>query len=257
MDPEHLTSRGTALGTVAYMSPEQALGQELDARTDLFSFGVVLYEMATGQQPFQGTTSAAVFNGILNLTPVPATELNPRLPPELGRVIAKAVNKNCEKRYQSACELLDDLRELERQLLSGRVAAVPLSRVMQRQHVAVPLALLALTAGAAWLFQHYSKVRWARHEAIPEISKLVGKGQYFAALRLAAQAALYIPDDPYLASLQRGYTYLDSVQTAPSSAEIYFKDYADRRCRPLVRLFPGADRMENGLFNRARHFKTE
>jgi eukaryotic-like serine/threonine-protein kinase len=119
-----LSTPGMAMGTLAYMSPEQARGKELDGRTDIFSFGLVLYEMATGQQAFSGNTSAEIFDGILNRTPVAPVRLNPAVPPKLEDVVTRALEKDPDLRYQHASDMRSDLQRLKRDTESGRSAAV-------------------------------------------------------------------------------------------------------------------------------------
>jgi eukaryotic-like serine/threonine-protein kinase len=154
---DFVTSPGSALGTVAYMSPEQARGEELDARSDLFSFGVVLYEMATGQQAFSGSTSAVIFEAILNKEPTSPVRLNPELPDELGRIINKALEKDRQLRFQSASDLRADLKRLKRQSDSGRMPAVS-TEVSQKKagrrwplYAALAAVLIAVAGMSAYL----------------------------------------------------------------------------------------------------------
>ena len=248
-----LTKTGSSLGTPAYMSPEQALGQKIDHRSDIWSFAVVLYEMISGQLPFKGEVEAAVAYSIVNEEPEPLTSLRVGVPVELDRIVAKALAKDPDERYQHIDEVLVDLRGVvrdsevkqkprPRQESVGAAAsptaaagsqpvpaepALPLRRVWSRSRIAaVTFVALAALGLAAWWIAQDARIGEAR-QMLPEISRLVDDEQLVAAYRMAEQAEQVLGDDPALAELWPRISRTISVQTEPPGADVYVKEYMD------------------------------
>ncbi len=225
-----LTSPGTAMGTVAYMSPEQALGEEIDTRTDLFSFGVVLYEMATSQPPFQGNTSAAIFDAILHDRPASPSRLKTDLPPELDRIVGKALEKDRVKRFQSAGELKRELARLADQLKLETSGHVQIARLARRPRFWVPAAVFvaALALFVVWGIHRQEKVRWAREVALPQVIRLADRSRFVEAYALAVQAEKYIPGDPTLAQEIKAIAISLNFETNPEGADVFLKPYTEK-----------------------------
>ena len=196
MAAEALTSPGSTMGTVAYMSPEQARAKDLDARSDLFSFGAVLYEMATGMMPFRGESPAVILKSILDGTPTPVVRLNPNVPAELERIVDKALEKDRELRYQSAAEMRSDLQRLKRATesvhLSAMTQGVPVAPERKRPWIGVAALIVAVAAGAGYYFLRRSAPKLTEKDTIvlADFTNTTGDPVFDGALRQGLSAEL-------------------------------------------------------------------
>ncbi len=224
--PTDLTVAGSTVGTIPYMSPEQILSQEVDQRSDLFSFGIILYEMVGGKHPFWKGTSLATSHSILSHTPPAIPGGSDLLSRRLRATLQKALQKKPELRYSSSSELRKDIHDC----LVVSIAPESGSRFFRdRRIVAASIALiLGLTAVAAWLWQQNHRVHWVHTVALPQISQMIDRDRLYAALRLIKEARLVLPEDPELERLFSQVSVPMSIETSPPGADIYLRDYSSQ-----------------------------
>jgi serine/threonine protein kinase len=226
---EAMTQEGTILGTYAYMSPEQAQGRAVDPRSDIFSLGIVLYEMATGRRPFQGENNLSILTAIMRDTPEPISDSSPALPPALSEIVARCLRKDPAKRYADASGLKQDLERLQADVVSGVTSASGFSfsprGAGSRPFIWAGAAAAIAVVGVAlfsWNARRNAHIEWARTEAIPRIQELHQQSSWFEwgtraweAHELAVEAARYIGDDPTLEAAWKSVTEDISIQSEP------------------------------------------
>jgi eukaryotic-like serine/threonine-protein kinase len=226
-----LTRAGAVNGTCGYMSPEQVSGRALDARSDIFAFGVVLYEALCGRRPFDGATDIDMMHAVVHAEPAP---LPNEIPEGLRTIIDKALEKDLAVRYQSMRELVVDLKRVVRRAdappsesTSGvsKPSSSDRARTFRRPAVLVGTTLLIVALGTVYVVWN-RQVRWARDEAIPEVARLTDQGQYVAAAALAERAQRYAPDDPLLQSITPLFTIAYTVTSTPAGADVRVRNYA-------------------------------
>ncbi len=223
-----MTGRGTAVGTVAYMAPEQALGHAVDQRADIWALGAVTYELLTGRRPFQGDTLTAVLLAIATEEPTPARTLRPELPPELERIIGGALQKDPARRKLTAPDIASQLASYRARVSSGAIATLaPAARSRWRLVAAAAVGLAAVVASVAWWNSSAgAKRRWALNEAMPEIQSLVEQQKFVAAYGLVAEARRHLGDDPAFATLRATVVRPVTIRVNPPGAEVFFAEYA-------------------------------
>ena len=229
-DATMATTPGMIVGTMAYMSPEQAEGKPIDARSDVFSFGSVLYEMLTARRAFQGQSSATLLSAIMRDDPKPLSEVKRDVPPEVRRIVTRCLKKDPAERFASGAELAHELKSCRDLLFPDSGAVLSPARIVReakRPRVLVPflLAVILLGLGAAWLIKRSRDANWAREVALPQIQQLSDQGKFGDAYALAVRAEKSIAGDPALDKLWPSITYQLSLETTPPGANVYRRAY--------------------------------
>jgi len=227
-----LTRTGTTIGTMGYMSPEQARGDETDARADLWALGVTLYEMLAGRPAFTGDDPLVILRSVLEKEPVPLEAVRPDVSADVRHVVARALQKDRERRYQSAGEMASELHACAVHLSAPAQPAAgrSLRGWMWRPAIAVPtvLVVVALTVVIGWQIQRGRRAQWAREEALPQIAALATERKYLEAMALAREAERFIPGDAQLQRLWPTIAATVTVETTPPGALVEVRDYSDR-----------------------------
>ena len=239
------TREGRILGTVGYMSPEQAEGKPVDARSDVFSLGIVLYEMATGSRPFEGETNVSIISSILRDTPAPITDSQPLAPPRLDHIVARCLKKDPGARYPDASTLRDDLGALGAELSSGagKHSVPPAStrgRLIALGLVAAILATVAVLLGIRWHLQN-ERESWVRHEALPKLEGIVDRIQRgwdgresWDAFMLAREIDAVTPGEPLVERLRPKFTAEVPIRSDPPGASVYARYYDEPDGAPVL-----------------------
>ena len=223
--PSLMTATGQIVGTACYLSPEQAEGKPVDARSDVFSFGVLLYEMLTGEKAFDRGSLAGTLSAILRDAPTPVRKLRPDTPRPIVQIVERCLDKDREKRYASARELLLELSACRMKL---DAAPSRVRQLLRRREVLIPTlaAVIILVAAGAWWGVRQGRIRWARQSIAPQIAKLVEQHRYNAADELVRQIEAIVPNEPAVRDFRRDYQLIVSVVTTPAGADVAIKDYA-------------------------------
>jgi hypothetical protein len=214
-----VTEAGAIIGTVPYMSPEQAQGNPVDTRTDIFSFGAVLYEMVTGRRAFNGDTPVSILSAILTKTPPAASTLLTDVPPELDRILKRCLEKDPKRRYPSADELSKDLAAHLDTLVHHRIS---LRALVRNPRFAVPavLLLVAAVAGTTWFAIRGARVRTARNQWVPELVRLADARDYWPAFLLARKIEAIVPGEPTVEKLRPRFLGMLKREFRPAGAKV-------------------------------------